>query len=94
MLLVLKDLIIIADYKPSPITRINTLKRKFFHSLPQICMYGILIKKKFNLENVHCVTFNHYKAWIYEPETLLLFLGNLIPNYNSEIKKPWNNYFS
>lgn len=92
LLLVKEDTVLVADYKPSDLTKLGKLRRKFFHSLPQICLYGVLIKRQFNIEKLKCITFNHIKAWIYDPEVLLESLDKILLEYNSNLIMPWKRY--
>lgn len=92
ILLIWNDILLIADYKPSQLTSKVTLRRKFFHSLPQIISYGVLFKRKFDIRNILCITFNHFKAWIYDPEFLLKKLKRILLKYNKNVKMPWNSY--
>lgn len=92
VILLWNDNIIISDYKPSQLTNLGTLRRNLFHSLPQISIYGLLFKQQFNLKDVKCISFNHYKAWIYEPESLLYNLKKILPKYKKDIRMPWNAY--
>lgn len=94
LVLICDEILLIADYKPSQLTSKGTLKRKFFHSLPQICSYGILFKKNFEIKNIMCITFNHIKSWIYEPESLLKKLNKIISKYDKNLKIPWNHYLT
>jgi len=94
ILLIHENSVIIADYKPSNQTSIGTLKRKFFHSLPQICSYGILFQQNFGLKDVKCISFNHVKAWIYEPNNLLKRVNIMLRKFNNNIKMPWNLYIN
>ena len=52
----------IIDYKP---------EGKFLLSLPQVAMYGLLMKTIFNLQELKCISFNKNEAWEFDPEILL-----------------------
>jgi len=75
------DFLIIADYKP---------KQKWFHSLPQICVYGLLFNYILNIENVKCLSFNMDKVWVYNPHTLLNKLTKYIKA--KLLPTPWVKY--
>ena len=92
ILLLWKNNIVIADYKPSVLTSRGTLKRRFFHSLPQICFYGLLFKQNFDIKRIRCISFNHFKAWLYNPELLLLRLNEILIKYNKNVGMPWKTY--
>ncbi len=51
----------IVDYKP---------EGKFLNSLPQVSMYGLLLKKIFKIDKAKCISFNKNKGWEYDPEIL------------------------
>lgn len=55
------DVVKVIDYKP---------EGNFLISLPQVAMYGFLVKSKLNLSKVRCVSFNKNGAWEYEPNIL------------------------
>ena len=55
------DTIKIIDYKP---------EGNFLFSLPQVAVYGLLIKKIIKVDSLKCISFNKYEAWEYEPEVL------------------------
>ncbi|MBA7506703.1 hypothetical protein ES706_05398 [subsurface metagenome] len=52
----------ICDYKP----------KSFFHSIPQVCVYSIVLKEMTNIENSTCVMFNEDGAWEFKPEQKFL----------------------
>lgn len=53
--------LIIADYKP---------EREFLRSLPQVAVYGLVIKRILGIQKVKCVSFSREDAWIYDPEII------------------------
>jgi len=65
------DSLLIIDYKPN----------SFFHSLPQIAMYGLVIMKEFGIKNLECLVFNKDRVWIFKPiplmKNILSFLSSL-----------------
>lgn len=68
----------VEDYKP----------REFFHSLPQVCIYGLVLKKMCNIKKLKCVVFNQDGAWEFEPESLL---DEIIKYLNSKnLDYDWN----
>ena len=84
LILIDEDTIYIADYKP---------EGKFLHSLPQVAFYGLLLKKKFRIENIRCMQFSKEECWEYNPE----ILRSVLPNYLEEkcLKElDWTHYLS
>ena len=68
----------VEDYKP----------REFFHSLPQVCIYGLVLKKMCDIKKLKCVVFNQDGAWEFEPESLL---DEIIKYLNSKnLDYDWN----
>ena len=51
----------VVDYKP---------EGNFLVSLPQVAMYGLLIKERFGITNLKCISFNKEEAWEYNPTIL------------------------
>ena len=76
------DTIKIIDYKP---------EGNFLLSLPQVAMYGLLIKSKFNFNEVKCISFNKENAWEYEPDILYTKIKEyLISQHITE--RPWERF--
>ncbi|GAG53977.1 unnamed protein product, partial [marine sediment metagenome] len=76
------DVVKIIDYKP---------EGDFLFSLPQVAMYGFLLKSKLNIKNLRCISFNKEEAWEYDPKVLIsdikdYLLSNRINN------RPWEYY--
>lgn len=71
----------IIDYKP---------EKSFFRFLPQVCIYGRLVKEMFLIKDVWCVLFNRFKGWVFKPEILLNELRSLLIKYG--IKRTWERY--
>lgn len=55
------EVVKVIDYKP---------EGNFLFSLPQVAMYGYLLKSKLNIKTLRCVSFNKEGAWEYEPNIL------------------------
>lgn len=74
------NMIKIIDYKP---------EGNFLVSLPQVAIYGLLIKQILQIKCLKCISFNKYEAWEYNPEILL----NDIKDYliSHKIKRNWEN---
>ncbi len=53
--------LIVADYKP---------ENMFLKSLPQVAIYGLMMKKILNIKSLKCLSFSRRKAWLYDPEIL------------------------
>ncbi|MHA1805914.1 MAG: hypothetical protein ACTSU4_15470 [Promethearchaeota archaeon] len=73
----------VIDYKP---------EGNFLLSLPQVAIYGLLVKSNFNLKEIKCVSFNREKAWEFEPLSSLMELSNYLKYYG--ISRPWEKYIS
>jgi hypothetical protein len=72
----------IIDYKP---------EGKFLFSLPQVAMYGLLIKKILHISDLNCITFNKNLVWEYKPEILLTDVSEILKS--SGISQKWENFF-
>ncbi len=70
----------VIDYKPE----------KFFHALPQVCIYGIVLKKMCNLEKLKCAIFNKDIMWEFNPELMLKKVNKLLNS--KSIDCCWNDY--
>jgi hypothetical protein len=72
----------VIDYKP---------EGRFILSLPQVATYGLLMKLKFNLNDIKCISFNRKEAWEFDPEILLtdvkIFLESL-----KIYERGWENF--
>jgi hypothetical protein len=76
------DIVKVIDYKP---------EGNFLISLPQVAMYGFLVKSKLNLERVKCVSFNKKGAWEYDPNILKTEIKDYLISHN--IKEiPWEKF--
>lgn len=76
------DIVKVIDYKP---------EGNFLISLPQVAMYGFLVKFKFNIKKVRCISFNKQGAWEYEPDILKKDIKDyLISQRISE--RPWEKF--
>lgn len=53
--------LIVADYKP---------EEQFLRSLPQVAIYGLIMKQVLNHKKVKCVSFSRERAWVYDPEII------------------------
>ena len=69
----------IGDYKPD--VEIGK-SYNFLKSLPQVCMYALLLRKHLGFDNIktYCVSFNRKKGWIYKPD-IIFKLPNIIKNH-------------
>ena len=86
------DVVKVVDYKPEV---------SFFSSLPQVCIYGLMLRDFLQIpyNKIVCVSFDKNGAWEYNPSILLTkikpFLDNL--NINRKTRKldtSWFNWFS
>jgi len=73
------DVVKVIDYKP---------EGNFLLSLPQVAMYGLLVKSKLNLKKVTCISFNKQGGWEYNPTILKLDIKEyLISQHIND--RPW-----
>ncbi len=78
------NIIKVIDYKP---------EGNFIYSLPQVATYGLLVKSKFNLDEVKCISFNKKEAWEFDPSILLNEVREyLLAQGNHE--RIWENYIN
>lgn len=82
LLQVKDDLVKVIDYKP---------EGKFLLSLPQVAMYGYLLKSKLNIENIKCISFNKDEAWEYDPNILVSEIKDYLV-FHQINQRPWENY--
>lgn len=73
------DIVKVIDYKP---------EGNFLLSLPQVAMYGFLVKSKLNLKKVQCVSFNKRGVWEYEPHILKEDIREYLISQRIE-DRPW-----
>ncbi|MFX0003668.1 MAG: hypothetical protein ACFFAA_08970 [Promethearchaeota archaeon] len=76
------DIVKVIDYKP---------EGNFLLSLPQVAMYGFLVKSKLSLRKVRCVSFNKRGAWEYDPNILKEEIKDYLLSQNIE-ERPWENF--
>ena len=76
------DVVKVIDYKP---------EGKFIFSLPQVAMYGLLLKSKLNIRNLKCVSFNKKEAWEYDPNVLISDIKDYLISHQID-KRPWEKY--
>ena len=82
LLQVENDLVKVIDYKP---------EGNFLLSLPQVAMYGYLLKSKLNIENIRCISFNKEETWEYDPGILISEIKAYLMR-NQINQRPWENY--
>ncbi len=76
------DIVKVIDYKP---------EGNFILSLPQVAMYGLLIKSNLNIRKLRCVSFNKQGAWEYDPIILKEDIKEyLISQHLND--RPWEIY--
>lgn len=73
------DVVKVIDYKP---------EGNFILSLPQVAMYGLLVKSRLNLKKVKCISFNKQGAWEYEPNILKLDIKEYLISQHINAR-PW-----
>lgn len=72
----------VIDYKP---------EGNFLVSLPQVSMYGLLIKSKLNIEKLRCISFNKHGAWEYDPNILKIDIKEYLISHRIN-DRPWENF--
>jgi len=82
LILIENDLVKIIDYKP---------EGNFLLSLPQVAMYGFLLKSKLNIKKLSCVSFNNQGAWEYDPQILKTDIKDYLISQRIN-ERPWENY--
>ena len=66
--------LIIADYKP---------EGYFIKSLPQVAVYGLLLKRILKFDDVFCLSFSKEQAWLYNPDILKEEIEDYIKIYGN-----------
>ncbi len=81
---IIKNSVFVIDYKPNetPILSLNTLRKSFINSIPQVGLYGLIIKRNLSVNELLCASFNKLGVWIYEPETLLHTIKDFLNKHN------------
>lgn len=85
------DTLYVCDYKP--------LDKNFFRSLPQVCLYGLILEKMLNIPNlkIKCITFNQEQSWEFSPSILNTHVKEIIKNIkkkNPNVKTEWDQYIN
>ncbi|MHA1583645.1 MAG: PD-(D/E)XK nuclease family protein [Promethearchaeota archaeon] len=74
--------LIVVDYKP---------EGHFLRSLPQVAIYGLILKRILRWDNLKCISFRKEDAWLYDPEILRTEIEKLIQqNKNPDL--PWRKF--
>ena len=60
----------------------------FLKSLPQVAIYGLMMKKILNIDRLKCMSFSRRKAWIYDPEIIRKEIMEYI-RMNGDPKLSW-----
>ncbi len=76
------NVIKVIDYKP---------EGKFLLSLPQVAMYGFLLKSQLKIKNLRCLTFNRKEVWEYDPDILLMDIKEYLISHRIN-ERPWENF--
>ncbi|KKK72835.1 hypothetical protein LCGC14_2899890, partial [marine sediment metagenome] len=79
----------VCDYKP--------LDKNFLRSLPQVCLYGLILEKMLNIPNlkIKCITFNQEQSWEFSPSILNTYVKEIIKKmqkFNPSVRMEWNQY--
>ncbi|MHA2007425.1 MAG: hypothetical protein ACXABO_06770 [Promethearchaeota archaeon] len=72
----------VIDYKP---------EGNFLLSLPQVAMYGHILKSNLGIKNLKCISFNKEGAWEYEPVILVSEIKDYLISHRIS-QRPWENY--
>jgi hypothetical protein len=76
------EIVKVIDYKP---------EGNFLFSLPQVAMYGFLLKSKLNISNLKCISFNKEEAWEYDPNVLISDIKDYLISHRIN-ERLWENY--
>ena len=76
------DIVKVIDYKP---------EGNFLFSLPQVAMYGYLLKSNLSIKKLKCISFNKEEAWEYDPEILVVDIKDYLISHRIS-KRPWENF--
>ena len=76
------NIVKVIDYKP---------EGNFMNSLPQVATYGLLIKSKFELQQIKCLSFNKTEAWEYDPVILLTDVKDYLVSHRIN-KRKWEDF--
>ena len=66
--------VVVCDYKP---------ENHFLTSLPQVAIYGLVVKRILKYPKVKCVSFSGEKAWLYDPEIIRTQIPKYLTIYGS-----------
>ncbi|MFX1327056.1 MAG: PD-(D/E)XK nuclease family protein [Promethearchaeota archaeon] len=77
------DTVKVIDYKP---------EGNFLISLPQVAMYGLLIKSQLKINKIKCVSFNKEGAWEYDPNILKKDIKDYLISLRID-ERPWENFY-
>ncbi|MCK4797534.1 MAG: hypothetical protein KAT05_09145, partial [Spirochaetes bacterium] len=76
--------LVVCDYKP---------ENHFLKSLPQVAIYGLVLKRMLKYSRVKCVSFSREKAWMYDPEILRTQIPNYLIKYGNPNLK-WQEFIN
>jgi hypothetical protein len=82
LLQVENDIVKVIDYKP---------EGNFLLSLPQVAMYGYLVKSKLNIKKLMCISFNKEEAWEYDPQILFSGIKDYLVSHRIN-ERPWEEF--
>lgn len=82
LLQVENDTVKVIDYKP---------EGNFLLSLPQVAMYGYIVKSKLNIKNLKCISFNKEEAWEFDPQILLFDIKEYLISQRI-YDRPWEKF--
>ncbi len=91
-LLINEGCLYVLDYKPELKHSINkAITLSFFYALPQVSIYGKLLRELYGVRNVKCIIFNKNGAWVFDPFVILRMFSNILKSYSISI--PWEPFF-
>ncbi|MFX0035074.1 MAG: hypothetical protein ACFE9I_05475 [Candidatus Hermodarchaeota archaeon] len=77
------DTVKVIDYKP---------EGNFLISLPQVAMYGLLVKSQLNINKIKCISFNKEGGWEYDPSILKKQIRDYLISLRID-ERPWENFY-
>ncbi|MBY9006902.1 MAG: helix-turn-helix domain-containing protein [Candidatus Lokiarchaeota archaeon] len=92
LIMIIDGVVYVCDFKPNYSNNTKPASKNFINSIPQVAIYGLIIKKNFNIENLYCITFNKESAWVYNPCTVINEVTKFLHRHNQNIKQSWEVY--
>ena len=95
------DTLYVCDYKPNyhgdPMTddestTYDILSKSFIQSIPQVAGYAKILKKRYGVSKVVCVTFNKDCAWVYQDSYLEEVIEPFMEDIGISQNMVWRDY--